>query len=107
MNVQEGKLKYDYSKLDEFLTLSSTKDLARYYNSLVYAFTDLLAIVFNHYDDIIQPGSQIDDEAAHYTKYLGELFQVLEDLPENKDWESPATEPGFFITYSLVVVFSL
>lgn len=84
-NAHEGNLKYDYSKLDEFLSLASTKEFSRFYNSLVYAFTDLLAIAFNHYEEVVPHGSQIDNEAAHFTKYLGELFQVLEDLPENKE----------------------
>ncbi len=84
MNAQEGNLKYDYFKLEEFLTLVGTKNLSRCYNSLVYSFTDLLAFAFNHQEELLR-GSQIQDEATDHIKYIGELFQILEDLPENKD----------------------
>jgi len=84
MNPEAGNLKYDYSDLDRFLRTFDKKHLSRCYNHLVYAFTDILAVLYN-LEDEAPGGLKLEQGATDHIKYLGEVFQILEDLPENEN----------------------
>jgi hypothetical protein len=87
-DIKSLKFKYDYSKLDEFLTIDiGPKDLAREFENFHCSFTKAITELYCEKDGSRENGAAISFGSADYIDTFHELFQILEDLPLNENKE--------------------
>ena len=95
---EEKTLRYDYTKIDEFLRLETEpRRLAQDFHLLHAGLADILAqVVYHHYIDG-DFNFRIGEDATYGINALMRFFEVLAELKEAEWRLSPATELGFFI----------
>ena len=83
MNAREGKLMYDYTKLDEALQMGHTpKELAMEFNRMQAGLADILAQVVSYLHSVGEYEFYVREETTGGIYQLLDFFEVLADLKE-------------------------